>query len=279
MTNLWSILIETLKADPLCEGYTGNPPRLRAGYVVEASRKKILRHLGGFPTASVSCHHHHRVASHQIHHPAAVLEDGQVLLVPSELGQFPETLPLAEVQEVQESQAAVWGLLSAWTRGALRWLLPQTLLDVPGLHRDINPVPSIVLFRKVKIHLSSAGLPPVFSFFSVVFSARSTSRHVPLCLEPLKTVKKSPELFVFRAASLNVVMSAEKHFIQLGSALRTVPVPGPVSPAAWAHIHGPVQVYRLQRTEINMYAALQSANSSVKPDCSCKMDKIHTAPF
>ena len=107
MTNLRAVLIETFKADPLGEGYTGNPSRLSAGNVVEASCKKILRDLGGFPTACVPCHHQHRALSHQLHNPVPVLEDGKVLLLPAELGQLSKTLSLTEVQEVQQSQAAV----------------------------------------------------------------------------------------------------------------------------------------------------------------------------
>lgn len=170
MTNLWAKLIETLKADPLCEGYTGNTSRLSAGYVVEASWQKILRYLGGLPTACVPCHHNHRVKSHQLHYPVPVLEYGQVLLLPAKLSQFDKTLSLAEVQEVQESQAAVRDLLTTCTWGSLPASLSHALLDIPGAHRHTDPVASIILFRKAKVYLTSASLTPMSPFFSVLFS-------------------------------------------------------------------------------------------------------------
>lgn len=249
MTNLRAELIETLKADPLCKWYTGDTSRLCAGYVVEASWEKILRNLGGFPASCVPRHHNHRVKSHQLHYPVPVLVDGQVLLLSAELGQFAKTLSLTEVQEMQQGQAAVLDLLTARAWGPLSasvlWL-PQPLLDILGAHRHVNPVPSIILFREAKVYLSSPRPPLVYLFFSALFSAGS--RHVSPRFKPLEAVKESPELSVLRAASLDVVMLAEKDLVQLGSTLLTVPVPTPaVSPPVGIHIYcklRDVHVYR-----------------------------------
>lgn len=100
ITNLWAKLIKTLEANPLCKGYAGDTSRLSAGYVAETSRQKILRYLGGFPTACVPGHHHNGVKSYQLHDLVPVLEDGQIFLVSAELGQFGKTLPLGEVQKM-----------------------------------------------------------------------------------------------------------------------------------------------------------------------------------
>ena len=78
--------------------------------MTEARRQEILGHLRGLPAARVPRHHHNGVAPHQLHDPVSVLEDGQVLLLPPQLGQFPKALPLAEVQEVEEGQSAVGDL-------------------------------------------------------------------------------------------------------------------------------------------------------------------------
>lgn len=247
VTNLWAILIETLEADPLGQGYTGNSSGLGAGYVAEASWKEILRYLCGFPTACVPCHHNHRVTSNQLHYLVPILEDGQVFLVPAKLGKFAKTLSLAEVQEMQERQAAVWDLLTAKSRASMLFSvlrLSQTLLDIPGAHRYINAIASIIVYRKAKIYLSSS--PLVLPFFFVLFQAWSSwPRHVPLCFKPLEAVKESPELFVLRAACLDVIMLAEKDFIHLSSALWTIPVPTPAfSPV---RIHSDCKPYSAQR--------------------------------
>jgi len=235
VTNLGAVLIETLKADPLREGYTRDTSRLSAGDVVEASREKILGYLGGLPAARVPCHHDHRVASHQLHYPVPVLVDGQALLLPAELGQLSKTLSLAEVQEMQESQAAVGDLLAARTRGSLPASVlrrPQALLHIPGAHGHVDAVTRVVVFRKAEVYLSRASLCPVFAV-----PLCSCPRHFLLGFKPLEAVKKRPELFVLRASRLDVVMSAEKDLVQLGSALRAVPVPtAAVPPSVGVHV-------------------------------------------
>ena len=265
MTNLWAELIETLKADPLCKWYTGDTSRLGAGYVVEASWEKILRYLGGFPAASVPCHHDHGVKSHQLHYPVPVLVDGQVLLLSAELCQFAKTLSLTEVQEVQESQAAVRDLLAARAWGPLSasvLRLPQPLLHIPGAHRHVDPVASIILLREAKVYLSSPRPPPVSLFFSALLSAGS--RHVSLCFKPLEAVKESPELLVLRAAGLDVVMLAEKDLVQLGSTLRTVPVPAPaLSPPVGIHIYCKLRDVYVLHKYIFMFTGLQTCSSLI----------------
>ncbi len=104
------------------------------------------------------------MSPHHLHYPVPVLEDGEALLLLSQLGQLAEALLLVEVEEMKEGKTAVCDLLPARTRGVPALLVlgsSQALLDVSGAHGDVDPVPGIIVLRKPQIHRS--GLLPGLS--------------------------------------------------------------------------------------------------------------------